>query len=695
MINKFKSHYKPFAYLLSAYLLLNFLLRLVLINHPITTTSFSVIEYLQIFGLGAVRDSFIFLLCFIFFELYYLFLSNSKYNFPYGLIIFGTLLILWGWVTFGHTIFNEYGGVLPEIVIVFISVKTLMFGLCLFLPNYRLRIRQINYIFVLFLFSLIMVQNTISEFFFWNEFGVRYNFIAVDYLVYTNEVIGNIMESYPVIPLFTGVAILTILMTYYIYVQTKDGLRQLLSFKHKLISGSLYILILGLILLAIPKVMNTFKSDNIFTEELSSNGIYKFYTAFDQSTLDYFTFYQTVDDKTIEQQLQQFYPNYKANTPLTREIVSDRISSKKNVVLISIESFSADFMAYYGNENKLTPFLDSLAQKSLFFTNLYATGNRTVRGLEAITMCIPPSPGESVVKRQDNKNKFTTGSIFKENGYSVKYLYGGDAYFDNMRSFFGSNDYEIVDKFSFTPEEITFSNVWGVCDEDMYNKAIQVMDKDYASGTPFFSHIMTISNHRPFTFPKDKINTTDIASSGRYQGVRYTDYAIAQFFKQAKDKPWYDNTVFVILSDHCASSAGKTQLPLDKYRILGLIYDPSNPEGQEINYLTSQIDVMPTLLGILGFNYTSKFIGSDALAADYIPRAFIATYQDLGYIRDNTLTILGVNKKARQYTFKSKAKNQTLIGLTPQINIDQNKLIEAISFYQLTAKELKENQYDK
>ena len=136
-------------------------------------------------------------------------------------------------------------------------------------------------------------------------------------------------------------------------------------------------------------------------------------------------------------------------------------------------------MKFYGNQENITPFLDSLAQKSIFFTNFYATGNRTVRGLEALTLCLPPTAGESIVKRTDNKNKFSTGSVFKEKGYQVKYLYGGYSYFDNMKDFFGGNGYDIVDRDSFSPEEITFSNVWGVCDEDMAKKAIQTMNSEY------------------------------------------------------------------------------------------------------------------------------------------------------------------------------------------------------------------------
>ncbi len=199
-------------------------------------------------------------------------------------------------------------------------------------------------------------------------------------------------------------------------------------------------------------------------------------------------------------------------------------------------------MKMYGNEKNLTPFLDDLATKSLVFTNLYAVGNRTVRGLEAVTLCLPPTAGESVVKRKDNKAKFSTGSVFKQKGYTVKYLYGGDAFFDNMQDFFGGNGYAIVDKKTFQPSEITFQNIWGVCDEDMYNKAIKVMNEEAKENKPFFNHIMTVSNHRPFTYPNNKIDIPGNAKS-RDGGVKYTDYSIKKFFEMAKKQAWFSNTL--------------------------------------------------------------------------------------------------------------------------------------------------------
>jgi phosphoglycerol transferase MdoB-like AlkP superfamily enzyme len=694
----FSKRFAPFYNLAIFYLIASLILRIVLIFHPITQSSFSIWNVIGIFTLGLLSDFFIFVIAAVFLWLYLIFLSDSKYYKYTGYVLFGLLCALLLYVSFENTILNDYGGSLPEVGITFIAIKTFLFGLLLFLPKYRHRIRFWLFTFTIFLYVILIVQNGISEYLFWNEFGVRYNFIAVDYLVYTNEVIGNIMQSYPIIPILFGLFIVSGLITYVIVRKSKSYLDDLPSFPVKLKISGVYLGLFGLSLLAIPFLSARESSGNVFSNELQANGIYKFYLAFVNNELDYFKFYKTLPDK-------EAYAILNRNTNATdentlRQIKSDAAENHKNVVLITIESYSADFMKMYGNDYKLTPFLDSLATKSLLFTNFYAVGNRTVRGLEAVTLCLPPTAGESVMKRADNKNKFCTGSLFKQRDYSVKFLYGGDAYFDNMQDFFGGNGYDIVDQKAFKPEEITYSNVWGVCDEDMANKAIDVMNKEAALNKPFFNHWMTVSNHRPFTFPKGKIDIP-VELKSREGGVKYTDFALKQFFAMAQKQPWFSNTVFVILADHCASSSGKTELPLDKYRIPAMIYSPGFIAPAQCNKLMSQIDIMPTLFGLLNFTYESKFFGQDVLKPQYKPRAFIATYQNLGFIKDNVLTVISPKQSVKQWGLsvipnpKRGADFQLLYDEKPLPKERKDLVDETISYYQTASDMLKKKKYEK
>ncbi|KPE51714.1 LTA synthase family protein [Chryseobacterium indologenes] len=685
----------PFLYLGIFYLIISLILRIIFFFHPITTAGFGFFEVIKVLSIGLLNDIFVFILASSLLAVYFLFLSDSKYKKPYGYLIFGALVLffLYIWLV-PNNIFKQYGGSVSEIALTFVGIKALLFGLMLFLPTQRIKIRNVLYFITLFLYVLLIIFNSVSEYFFYNEFGVRYNFIAVDYLIYTNEVIGNIMESYPIIPLFSIIIALTAIVTWFIYKKTKGELLSLPNIKQKMILLGTFVVLCGISLLAISSLMQI-RSDNVFADEIEDNGLPKFYWAFTHNELDYFQFYQQIDQKQAE---KNFLSQYAEQT-LQRNITAEQPELKKNVVLISIESLSADFMEHYGGTKKITPFLDSLADRSLMFTNLYATGNRTVRGLEALTLCIPPTAGESIIKRDDNKNKFTTGSVFKSKGYDVKFLYGGYSYFDNMEDFFGGNGYDIVDRNSFKPEEITFANVWGVADEDMAKKAIQVMNAEAKTGKPFFNHWMTVSNHRPFTYPEGRIDIPGTAKS-RDGGVKYTDYSLRKFFEMAKKQDWYKNTVFVIIADHCASSAGKTELPMDKYRIPAMVFSEGFIQPQKFDRLMSQIDVMPTLFGMLNFNYQSKFLGQDVFKKEFQPKAYIATYQDLGLVKDNHLTVISPVKKVKQYSLDLEPSS-----LAPEFKLYYNeklrkkpeqKLVdETISAYQSTSYWLKEKQLNR
>lgn len=704
------SKLKPFLYVGGLYIVISFVLRIIFMGHPITTTSFSLVQVLGMLLVGSFNDIFITILALSILVLYFLFIANIKYQKPYGYIILGAMLLLLGYIQFvPNNIFYQYGGSVEEIALYFFGAKTLCFAAMLFAGKWRKQVRNVLYFITLFIYTFAIVMNAVSEYFFWNEFGIRYNFIAVDYLIYTTEVIGNIMESYPVVPLFSGVFVVVLALTIFLYKKTKSTLETIPNLKEKGLFLGGYVALFLLSLWATPK-FDDIKSNNVFVQEIRANGVYKFYYAFTHSELDFFQFYPTLPE---EEARSTFFSNFMIPYPgfgecgfrnfapireLPYPVEGEDDEQHKNVVLISVESLSAEFMAAYGNTEGITPFLDSLAQKSIFLTNLYATGNRTVRGLEALTLCVPPTPGESIVKRKDNKDKFTTGSVFKSKGYSVKYLYGGYSYFDNMKDFFAGNGYDIIDRDNFTPEEITFANIWGVSDEDMARKAIKEMNAQAKTGKPFFNHWMTVSNHRPFTYPEGRIDIPGTAKS-RQGGVKYTDYALKLFFELAKKESWFKDTVFVIVADHCASSAGRTELPLDRYRIPCLIYAESL-EAKRVDTLVSQIDVMPTVMGLLNFSYKSKFLGQDIFSRFYKPRAYIATYRELGYLTPDTLSIIKPLREQIQYKIVPEAEQpkvelpifyQQLKNAQP----DEKLMKECISAYETTYFLLKKGELNK
>ena len=305
---------------------------------------------------------------------------------------------------------------------------------------------------------------------------------------------------------------------------------------------------------AIPTAWQQFSS-NTYINELAANGPYQLFSAFRNNELDYRHFYQLGDDKQMSQLIraklgiQDSTQDASSNGlyNIKHSIKPSGQEKRLNVIMIMVESLSADFTQTFGGEKKLTPFIDRWFDEGLLFTNFYAVGTRTVRGLEALTLSIPPTTGQSIVKRPDNQNLFSLGYVFQQRGYDTAFLYGGRGFFDNMNTFYSGNGYRIVDQTDFTKEENTFENAWGVSDDIIFNRALKEADQDFANHKPFLFQIMTTSNHRPFTYPDGKI---DIPSGkGRDGGVKYTDYAIAQFIEQAKTKPWFADTVFVMVAE--------------------------------------------------------------------------------------------------------------------------------------------------
>jgi phosphoglycerol transferase MdoB-like AlkP superfamily enzyme len=186
---------------------------------------------------------------------------------------------------------------------------------------------------------------------------------------------------------------------------------------------------------------------------------------------------------------------------------------------------------------------------------------------------------------------------------------------------------------------------------------------------------MTTSNHRPFTYPNGRVNIPSHIS--REGAVKYTDYAIGKFIREARTKPWFKNTIFVIVADHCASSAGKADLPVNKYKIPLLIYSPGNIRPAKMERLMSQIDLGPTVLGLLNFSYTSKFFGYDMFKLeDGRERAFISTYQSLGSIRKDTLIILKPQRIANAFI------PDFMDGSARETSLNGALTNEAIAWYQ-------------
>jgi len=507
--------------------------------------------------------------------------------------------------------------------------------------------------------------------------------------------VANIEESYPM-PLLIGGTVLISLIIILIF-KWRESFRKTFEFIAKPSTRIAFLSITVVIMAFFTSYISNAQAEwsaNRYNSEISKSGIYSFFAAFRNNQMKYDEFYTSIDDdmafKLVRSKLSDSNASFTGKYPSIHRKINDslKLSSKRNVVFILVESLSASFLKEFGNKQDITPFMDSLAQKSIFFENIFATGTRTVRGMEAVTLSIPPTPGQSIVKRPENQNLFTVASVFKEKQYDCNFFYGGDGYFDNMNSYFGGNGFTIYDRGrgsvlsdqirtvrnNIEDHKITFENAWGICDEDIYNKMLSVADKQYTEGVPFFNFIMTTSNHRPYTYPSGKI---DIPSGTSREGaVKYTDFALRELFKKASKKEWYKNTIFVIIGDHCASSAGKDAIDVANYHIPAMIINLPASQNQNIPKLCSQIDIFPTLFGVMNWSYQTNFFGKDVLKNSFEQRAFLGTYRKLALMKRNKVMILSDQK--RQSFYKWKKEDNSLL----EIPMDRVFLKETIAWYQ-------------
>jgi phosphoglycerol transferase MdoB-like AlkP superfamily enzyme len=499
-----------------------------------------------------------------------------------------------------------------------------------------------------------------AEYFFWEEFGSRFNFIAVDYLIYTKVLLRNIIESYNLPLILTGIFMASLVLTRLILpgffpkpAQGRAGARAEAEdapdagfWRRK--KKTAYALTLAVWLAALAGLYLAYRPpaafQNNLANELSYNGLYRLFSAYWNNQLDYRQFYPVMAEgealAIMRDELSQPGHIWDGRPgSLARRVRHQVLERRLNVIQVVVESLGSDLL---GED---TPNLNKLIEESLYFENLRATGTRTVRGLEALTLGVPPTPGSSIVRRPGHGGLFNIGRVFQERGYETAFIYGGFGYFDNMNAFFAGNGWQVADRYLMGQDEISFANVWGVCDEDLYQVALKRAGAAHAEGRNFYQFVLTTSNHRPFTYPEGKVAIAP--GQGRRGAVQYTDYALGRFLAEARNKPWFKDTIFVIVADHTAGVAGNTVIPPQRYLIPALIYSPEHIPPRRLDVLCSQIDLPPTILALLGMDYEGTFFGRNVLEmARESGRAYMGTYQLLGLMDNDGLAILAPNQKA-------------------------------------------------
>ncbi len=508
----------------------------------------------------------------------------------------------------------------------------------------------------------------VVEYFFFDEFKSRFNTVAVDYLLFPQEVFVNIWESY-----HTGIVIMACLAATagWLWAAMKRfaPMWETPVPRGRLLASLGVCITVALALSFGIGLKGPHVSTNRTLNEIANDGTLSFIAAFWTHQLDYSAFYQTMGKDEAYQRVRRMLtePNSKFledGHSIRRAVAGNPGLPKLNVVVILEESFGSPFWGCLGRTNTLTPCMDKLATtEGLLFSNIYASGNRTVRGMEGVLSSFPPLPGDSIVKRHLTDNVETVARVLRRDGYTNLFLYGGRGVFDSMRSYAVRNGYDqFIEQHDF--KKPLFSTIWGVCDEDLFGRGLEEFRALSKANQPFFATMLTVSNHRPYTFPEGRIPDPQ---GKRNSVVKYTDYALGKFFEQARQEPFWTNTIFVVVADHGARVYGKQTIPIHSYEIPFVVLGPAAVrEPARIAALGCSLDVGPTILGLIGRPYETLFFGRDLLRQPDAPgRVFLNHNRDIGMLANERMVVLGLMQNLEFYTGEPKRAEMALLTGTP------------------------------
>ncbi len=385
--------------------------------------------------------------------------------------------------------------------------------------------------------------------------------------------------------------------------------------------------------------------------------------------------------------------------PLVRLVAGKERVKPLNVVVIVMESFTSRLVGAVGGSPALTPELDRLALEGILLENCYATGERTIQALEAAIASFPPLPGVSVVRRPQARQGFATlATPLKARGYATLFLYGGQGIFDHMRAFFVGNGFDVfIEEKDF--DQVDFRTPWGASDEDLFRRADREFRRYAGQGKPFFATILTVSLHSPWEYPEGRIQplppATPVPPGFKYEELNnflYADYALGQFIRQARTAPYFDDTLFVFVGDHGVHLRGRELIPVDEYRVPALFLAPKHIRSRRIPRVTSQLDIPPTIMAILGGSYRSPFFGQEILSRENDDGMAIMIYNKkrYGILSGPHLTVIAESGKELVFERGDGLGPWKAVPLTPnQHNYSRN----AIALLEIAEHLLKTGRY--
>ena len=510
-----------------------------------------------------------------------------------------------------------------------------------------------------------------------NEYGFRPNRLFIEYLPYPNEVFNMLINGH-LLTLITVLLLLSIIGKY-LWSFLSNVISNKTSQSNATLMSSSFSFVLLVLVLALcargtvghrpinPSLVY-FSTDPLINS-LTLNSIYSVAHAFKQlgDEKNASKLYGNMTTEKVIKLVQQetgLLPqdfSSKSLPSLTSRLPAYQ-GKPKNLVIILEESLGAQFVSSLGGLS-LTPEIDKLNSEGWAFKNLYATGTRSVRGIEAVITGFTPTPARAVVKLDKSQTGFfTIASLLAKQNYSTQFIYGGESHFDNMKSFFLGNGFSDIVDFK-DIQNPQFVGSWGVCDDDLFNQADIELTKLHNSNQPFFSFIFSSSNHDPFEIPDGIVTPIHYTSEqliqfnekelSRHKAIQYADYALGKFIAKAKQQPYWQDTIFLVVADHDARALGNDLVPIKNFHIPGVILNSPKQPFLDTR-IVSQIDLAPTLLSLMGVTNYSPMLGHDLNKTDISERAMMQYADNFAYMNKSGVSILQPQKQPLSFNYDLK-----------------------------------------
>ncbi len=507
------------------------------------------------------------------------------------------------------------------------------------------------------------------------EYGIRPNRLYIEYLIYPKEVLSMLWAGRKVELIFAALLSLTTLWGGW---KLSGSLLKNIRYPRWFFRPFIALLVIAVTLMGarsslghrpLNPAMVAFADDPL-VNSLVINSSYSLFFAISQmkSEASAAKMYGSMDEEQVIDTIRR--ESGRELAAFTSEAIpslsfnpASYQGKPKNLVIILQESLGARFVGNLGGL-PLTPNIDELSKEGWAFENLYATGTRSVRGIEAVTTGFTPTPARSVVKLGKSQHGFfSIAALLKQHGYETQFVYGGESHFDNMKSFFLGNGFSnIVDENDY--KNPAFTGSWGVSDEDLMRRANSEFEQFHKQGKPFFSLVFSSSNHDPFEFPDDRIELYEQPKQTRNNAAKYADHAVGEFFKLAKQSDYWKDTLFLIVADHDSRVGGSSLVPISRFRIPGIIVG-DGVEAKRDQRVVSQIDLAPTLLSMMGISDSYPMLGQDLtrVSDDWPGRALMQYDKNMAYLRGDDVVVLQPEKVPSG--FKYDFLDETLVA-TPQ-----------------------------